>query len=105
MLERRQEPVNPWATTIPSEGGPGSWWALIGTPSVVVRVVVIAAFEFIASIIARLCCAGCVSGTTSTVLYPFLVGSGIGCGIAVLPIRPQRTPDTPERWQLYVISC
>jgi release factor H-coupled RctB family protein len=32
---------------------------------------------------------------TSSVLYPFLVGSDIGCGIAVFPIRLKR-PD-PER--------
>ena len=32
---------------------------------------------------------------TSTVLYPFLVGSDIGCGIAVFPIRIKR--PVPER--------
>nr|MDT0660697.1 RNA ligase RtcB family protein [Micromonospora sp. DSM 115978] len=32
---------------------------------------------------------------TSTVLYPFLVGSDIGCGIAVFPIRLKRV--VPER--------
>ncbi|WP_408630730.1 RNA ligase RtcB family protein [Micromonospora coxensis] len=32
---------------------------------------------------------------TSTVLYPFLVGSDIGCGIAVFPIRLKRA--VPER--------
>jgi release factor H-coupled RctB family protein len=32
---------------------------------------------------------------TSTVLYPFLVGSDIGCGIAVFPIRLRRA--VPER--------
>src|SRR6201991_2718599 len=32
---------------------------------------------------------------TSTVLYPFLVGSDIGCGIAVFPIRLKRA--VPEK--------
>jgi len=31
----------------------------------------------------------------STVLYPFLVGSDIGCGIAVFPIRLKRA--VPEK--------
>src|SRR5690606_5020360 len=55
MLVRRQEPVNPCATTIPSDVGPGSWWAWIGTPSEVVSMVVImVAPDVIGSIIARL---------------------------------------------------
>src|SRR4029079_13048157 len=33
---------------------------------------------------------------TSTVLYPFLVGSDIGCGIAVFPIKLKRAvPEKP----------
>src|SRR3954464_6417438 len=33
---------------------------------------------------------------TSTVLYPFLVGSDIGCGIAVFPFRPRKRA-VPEK--------